>query len=175
MALICLMVPMFASYFFDDMFSTLSQLFQHPECLELGWNSADYGFYAGGYSFLCVFGGLVICGVLLDVFGVKIVGSIFVALMAIGAGTVLTALRSGLPPQTSLGIAYIGCMLFRQSFWKRRFSECRRRASCQSSRCRQRSRYCHHGVSAWDDDEVCFSCSGQILLNCSYTEITVWT
>ena len=35
-ALLCLMVPMFASYFFDDMFSTLSQIFQHPEALELG-------------------------------------------------------------------------------------------------------------------------------------------
>ena len=70
-ALICLMVPMFASYFFDDAFSTLSQIFQHPECLELGWNSADYGFYAGGYSFLCVCGGLVICGILLDIFGVQ--------------------------------------------------------------------------------------------------------
>ena len=65
-ALLCLMVPMFASYFFDDMFSTLSQIFQHPECLELGWDSADYGFYAGGYSFLCVCGGLIVCGILLE-------------------------------------------------------------------------------------------------------------
>lgn len=111
-ALICLMVPMFASYFFDDMFSTLSQLFQHPETLELGWDSADYGFYAGGYSFLCVCGGLIICGILLDMFGVRIVGSVFVGLMAAGAGTVFYALRSGLAPETSLSIAYIGCMLF---------------------------------------------------------------
>ena len=112
LALICLMVPMFASYFFDDMFSTLSQIFQHPESLELGWDSADYGFYAGGYSFLCVCGGLVVCGILLDVFGVRIIGSVFVGLMALGAGTVLFALRSGLAPGTSLLIAYIGCMLF---------------------------------------------------------------
>lgn len=111
-ALLCLMVPMFASYFFDDMFSTLSQIFQHPECLELGWDSADYGFYAGGYSFLCVCGGLIVCGILLDMFGVRIVGSVFVALMAVGAGTVLFALRSGLPASTSLTIAYAGCMLF---------------------------------------------------------------
>ena len=111
-ALICLMVPMFASYFFDDMFSTLSQIFQHPECLELGWDSADYGFYAGGYSFLCVCGGLVVCGILLDMFGVRIIGSVFVGLMALGAGIVLFALRSGLTPETSLTIAYIGCMIF---------------------------------------------------------------
>lgn len=50
--LACLVVPMFASYFFDDMFSTLSHLFKTPELLALGWNSQDYGFYAGGYSFL---------------------------------------------------------------------------------------------------------------------------
>lgn len=112
LALICLMVPMFASYFFDDCFSTLSQLFQHPETLELGWDSADYGFYAGGYSFLCVCGGLIVCGILLDVFGVRIVGSIFVGLMALGALTVVLALRSGLEPRTSLLIAYAGCMIF---------------------------------------------------------------
>lgn len=111
-ALVCLMVPMFASYFFDDMFSTLSQIFQHPECLELGWDSAAYGFYAGGYSFLCVCGGLIVCGILLDIFGVKLVGSIFVGLMALGAGIVYFALRSGMAPQTSLAVAYAGCMLF---------------------------------------------------------------
>ncbi len=111
-ALACLVVPMFASYFFDDMFSTLSQLFRHPELLELGWDSESYGFYAGGYSFLCVCGGLIICGILLDIYGVRIVGSIFVGLMIAGAATVYGAISSGLPPRTSLVIAYIGCMIF---------------------------------------------------------------
>jgi len=103
---------MFASYYFDDMFSTLSHLFEHPEFLELGWNSADYGLYASGYSVLCVFGGLVICGMLLDKWGVRITGSIFVGMMAGGAGLVAWAITSGLAPKTSLTIAYIGCMLF---------------------------------------------------------------
>ena len=111
-ALACLVVPMFASYFFDDMFSTLSHLFQNPAMLELGWDSADYGFYAGGYSFLCVCGGLVICGILLDVFGVRIIGSVFIGLMILGAATVFAALVSGMEPQASLSVAYIGCMLF---------------------------------------------------------------
>lgn len=111
-ALACLVVPMFASYFFDDMFSTVSQIFRNPEALELGWNSADYGFYAGGYSFLCVWGGLIVCGMLLDIFGVRLVGSIFVGLMVGGAVMVYTAITSGLSPKTSLTVAYIGCMLF---------------------------------------------------------------
>ena len=112
LALACLVVPMFASYFFDDMFSSLSELFKHPESLELGWDMADYGFYASGYSFLCIWGGLIICGALLDKFGVRLVGSIFVGMMVGGAGLVTFAISAGFAPKTSLTIAYIGCMLF---------------------------------------------------------------
>ncbi|MBQ8422560.1 MAG: MFS transporter [Bacteroidales bacterium] len=112
LALACLVVPMFASYFFDDMFSSLSELFKNPECLELGWNMADYGFYSSGYSFLCIWGGLIICGALLDKFGVRLVGSIFVGMMVLGAGLVTFAISAGFVPKTSLTVAYIGCMLF---------------------------------------------------------------
>ena len=111
-ALACLVVPMFASYFFDDMFSTLSHLFENPSMLELGWNSADYGLYTSGYSVLCVFGGLVVCGMLLDKWGVRVTGSIFVGMMAGGAALVTWAITAGLSPKTSLSIAYVGCMLF---------------------------------------------------------------
>ena len=112
LALACLVVPMFASYFFDDMFSSLSELFKNPEMLELGWDMADYGFYASGYSFLCIWGGLIICGALLDKFGVRLVGSIFVGMMAGGAAFVTFAISAGFTPEKSLTIAYIGCMLF---------------------------------------------------------------
>lgn len=112
LALACLVVPMFGSYFFDDMFSSLSQLFHNPELLELGWNSADYGFYAGGYSFLCVWGGLIVCGMLLDKWGVRVTGSIFVGLMAAGAGIVTIAITCGMSPKSSLALAYAGCMIF---------------------------------------------------------------
>ena len=110
--LACLVVPMFASYFFDDMFSSLSELFKNPEQLELGWNMADYGFYASGYSFLCIWGGLVVCGALLDKFGVRLVGSIFVGMMVGGAALVTFAISAGFTPSTSLTLAYVGCMLF---------------------------------------------------------------
>ena len=113
LALACLVVPMFGSYFFDDMFSTVSQIFKNPEMLQLGWNSQQFGFYAGGYSFLCVWGGLIICGVLLDKFGVRIIGSAFVGMMVLGAAIVTWAISTpGLTPGKSLTIAYIGCTLF---------------------------------------------------------------
>ena len=112
LALACLVVPMFASYFFDDMFSSLSELFKNPQFLELGWDMADYGFYASGYSFLCIWGGLIVCGALLDRFGVRLVGSIFVGMMVGGAALVTFAISAGFASSTSLTIAYVGCMLF---------------------------------------------------------------
>ena len=111
-ALACLVVPMFASYFFDDMFSTISYLFEDPSRTALGWDAAGYGLYTSGYSVLCVFGGLVICGILLDKWGVRVTGSIFVGMMAAGALLVLHAITAGYAPAKSLSLAYVGCMLF---------------------------------------------------------------
>ena len=109
-ALACLVVPMFASYYFDDMFSSISYLFENPSLTELGWDSAGYGLYASGYSVLCVFGGLVLGGILLDKWGVRFSGSLFVAMMAGGAALVLWALLSG--SSASLTVAYVGVMIF---------------------------------------------------------------
>ncbi len=111
-ALACLVVPMFGSYFFDDMFSSISHLFSDPSLTQLGWDAAGYGLYTSGYSVLCVFGGLIVCGMLLDKWGVRITGSIFVGMMTAGAALVLWAITAGLPPKRSLAIAYAGCMLF---------------------------------------------------------------
>lgn len=120
----CLVIPMFASYFFDDMFSTLSHIFKSPELLSLGWNSQDYGFYAGGYSFLCVWGGLIICGMLLDKWGVRFTGSLFVGMMVAGGALVAYAISGSFAEsgfnawlgkymsKPSLIVAYVGCMLF---------------------------------------------------------------
>ena len=109
-ALACLVVPMFASYYFDDMFSSISSLFENPSLTVLGWDSAGYGLYASGYSVLCVFGGLVIGGILLDKWGVRVSGSLFVGMMVLGAGLVTVALLRG--GSGALTLAYVGVMLF---------------------------------------------------------------
>ncbi|MBR6306585.1 MAG: MFS transporter [Bacteroidales bacterium] len=109
-ALACLVVPMFASYYFDDMFSSISYLFENPSLTALGWDSAGYGLYASGYSVLCVFGGLVIGGILLDKWGVRVSGSLFVGMMVLGAGLVTFALLYG--GSSALTVAYVGVMLF---------------------------------------------------------------
>ena len=109
-ALACLVVPMFASYYFDDMFSSISSLFENTSLTILGWDAAGYGLYASGYSVLCVFGGLVIGGILLDKWGVRVSGSLFVGMMVLGAGIVTVALLKG--GSGALTAAYIGVMLF---------------------------------------------------------------
>ncbi|MCF0120285.1 MAG: MFS transporter, partial [Oscillospiraceae bacterium] len=106
------MVPMFASYFFDDMFSSVSHLFQNPESLELGWNSTDLGDFIGDYSLLCICGGLIIGGVLLDIFGVRVMGSIFLGMMVGGAALAWYAVSSGLPSGTAIALGRIGRMTF---------------------------------------------------------------
>ncbi len=122
--LLCLCVPMFASYFFDDQFTTISHIFKNPQLLDLAWTSANYGAYGGAYSLLCVWGGLIICGMLLDKWGVRFTGTLFVCLMLGGALVVLYAISRAfhessfysfaarLFEKPDLALAYAGCAVF---------------------------------------------------------------
>jgi MFS family permease len=124
--LLCLAIPMFGSYFFDDMFSMVSQIFDNPVLLELNWNFEDYGSYGSAYSSLCVFGGLIICGMLLDKWGVRFTGTLFVVLMVGGSMIVTYALSPAFRgsivagfvgntlgfEKSSLATAYVGCAMF---------------------------------------------------------------
>jgi len=112
LALACLVLPMFGSYFFDDMFSTVSHLFRNPDALELGWNSKDLGDFIGDYSLLCVCGGLIIGGILLDIFGIRIMGSVFVGMMVGGAALAYAGVAGGMPKETAIAVGRIGRMIF---------------------------------------------------------------
>ena len=109
-ALLCLVVPMFASYYFDDMFSSISYLFDDAGLTQLGWDQNDYGRYTSGYSVLCIFGGLALFGILLDKWGVRVAGTLYVGMMVAGAGLVTWAILSG--QKSSATLAYAGCMVF---------------------------------------------------------------
>ena len=112
MALACLVVPMFASYFFDDMFSTVSHLFGNPDALELGWDARDFGNFIGDYSLLCVCGGLIVGGILLDIFGVRIMGSVFLGMMVAGGIMIYCGVASGLPKESAILLGRTGRMFF---------------------------------------------------------------
>ena len=112
LALACLVVPMFASYFFDDMFSSVSHLFGNPAALELGWDARDLGNFIGDYSLLCVCGGLIVGGILLDVFGIRRMGSVFVGMMALGAAMAYFGVAGGLPKGSAIALGRAGRMLF---------------------------------------------------------------
>jgi len=103
---------MFGSYFFDDMFSSVSQLFKAPESLELGWNSADLGNFFGDYSMLCICGGLLLGGILLDIYGIRKMGSVFVGMMVAGAALSYAGVSCGLEKQSAIALGRAGRMIF---------------------------------------------------------------
>jgi len=74
---------MFFNYYFYDALSPLKDLMQE----NLGFSSSEYGMFMSAYSVPNVFLLMaVIGGIILDRIGIRITGSTFVGLMAIGAG-----------------------------------------------------------------------------------------
>jgi len=74
---------MFFNYYFYDALSPLKDLMQE----NLGFSSADYGTFMSAYSVPNVFLLMaVVGGIILDKLGIRITGSTFIALMAIGSG-----------------------------------------------------------------------------------------
>jgi len=90
--LIFVAVTMYAAYFFAEVFPPISPFLKDSL---LGWTDSEYGSYSGAYSLLCVWGGLIVCGALLDKWGTRITGIIFVASMVVGALVVNYAVSDG--------------------------------------------------------------------------------
>lgn len=73
---------MMAAYFMNDVMAPLKSMLE----TELLWNSEEYGFFTGAYSFLNVFLLMLIWGgLLLDRFGIRFTGKLATILMVGGA------------------------------------------------------------------------------------------
>jgi nitrate/nitrite transporter NarK len=75
---------MMAAYFVNDVVAPLKTML---EASNLKWDSLDFGFYTGAYSFLNVFLLMLIWGgLILDRFGIRFTGKLSTILMVVGTG-----------------------------------------------------------------------------------------
>ncbi|WP_321299570.1 MFS transporter [Marinifilum fragile] len=71
---------MAAGYFFTDVLSPIEDVL----IKQLKWDGAQYGFFAGQYSFLNIIGFIILGGIILDKLGIRATGISFVLLMIFG-------------------------------------------------------------------------------------------
>ncbi|MCT4615550.1 MAG: MFS transporter [Marinifilaceae bacterium] len=72
---------MLTGYFFTDILSPLQGLLRE----NMGWTNSEYGTFAGSYSMLNVFAGMLIFGgIILDKAGIRFTGTFFVGVMILG-------------------------------------------------------------------------------------------
>jgi MFS family permease len=83
--LLLISTAMFASYYFYDVFSAIKSTLQ----AETGMSNSDYGAMYGAYSILNAFGMAFIGGIILDKWGIRKTGSVFISFLFIG--TFITA------------------------------------------------------------------------------------
>lgn len=82
-ALAIVAFTMMAAYYVNDVAAPLKTMLE----TKLGWNSSEFGFFTGAYSFLNVFLLMLIWGgLILDRFGIRFTGKLATILMVAGTG-----------------------------------------------------------------------------------------
>ena len=108
--LVLLSALMFATYWFQDFFSGLKGLMES----ELAFTSEEFGRLIGLTTIANMFGMIIVGGIVLDKWGIRIAGIVFGALAAVGGA--LTALASagvfGTDKSTMLTVMIIGRIMF---------------------------------------------------------------
>ncbi|MBR3976621.1 MAG: MFS transporter [Bacteroidaceae bacterium] len=107
---------MMAAYFVNDVVAPLKNMLES----DLGWNSTEFGFFTGAYSFLNVFLLMLIWGgFILDKFGVRFTGKLAAILMVLGTAMEFYALEymgdstdTILGYKTSVAVASAGYAIF---------------------------------------------------------------
>ena len=80
-ALAIVAFTMMAAYYVNDVVAPLKTMLES----DLGWNSSEFGFFTGAYSFLNVFFLMLIWGgLILDRFGIRFTGKLATILMVVG-------------------------------------------------------------------------------------------
>ncbi len=108
--LVLLSALMFATYWFQDFFSGLKGLMES----ELGFTSEEFGRLIGLTTIANMFGMIIVGGIVLDKWGIRIAGLVFGGLAVVGGG--LTAMASagvfGQEHGTMLTMMIIGRIMF---------------------------------------------------------------
>ncbi len=82
-ALFIVAFTMMAAYYVNDVVAPLKTMLE----AQLAWNSKEFGFFTGAYSFLNVFLLMLIWGgLILDRFGIRFTGKLSTILMVVGTG-----------------------------------------------------------------------------------------
>lgn len=79
-ALLLISITMFSSYYFYDIFSAIKATLQ----AQLGIDNSQYGAYYGAYSLLNAFGMALLGGIILDKWGIRKTGSVFISFVFFG-------------------------------------------------------------------------------------------
>jgi MFS family permease len=110
LVLVLLSALMFATYWFQDFFSGLKGLMES----ELGFTSEEFGRLIGLTTIANMFGMIIVGGIILDKWGIRIAGIVFGALAAVGGALSAMAAAGvfGTDKSTMLTVMIIGRIMF---------------------------------------------------------------